>query len=359
MTISRITLPENYYDKSSDQLLCQPEPQYLFASLFLSAIAAQLGMPAGMGLDGRMTPVTGGAYASADRDRLVLAEKLPSSIFALGIDFSKGPGSTVRINRPQFADSTYTVASRAVATASTISTQPITIGSEQTHLTLVRYAGPYDNGNTRVAPIAIEAFDANMGIHSAPSIVAAQLTRDYHKFLDAVHVLQGEVGTAIYPEGMTADNDATTAGSFPFTLEQLSRTEQTMDDANLPVLPDGSRIMVLTPKQWKELKHDPEYEAQAAFHKEFALLFPNYVGSVGKFHVFKSTTLRTVNNGSTVPVHRGVAIAPGAFMGGMGRKPRVAPSTDDNYGETAKVIWIGDLAFGVADSRFLCSVRSA
>ncbi len=46
-------------------------------------------------------------------------------------------------------------------------------------------------------------------------------------------------------------------------------------------------------------------------------------------------------------------------MGGMGRPPRVASSTEDNYGETAKVIWLADLAFGITDSRFFRSVRSA
>lgn len=359
MTINAVSLPENFYVKTSDKLLCQPEPQYLLAQLFLAAIAASLPVPAGMGLDGRMVPSAGSAFASADRDRLALAQALPSALFALGVDFAKQPGDTVKINRPAFANTTYTKASRAVARGASITTTPITIGSEQTHLTLERFAGPYDSTNSRVAPLAIEAFDANMGVHSAPSMAGGQLVRDFHKFLDAVHVTLGDLGSSIYPDGMTADNDATTVGSFPMTLEQVSRTEEDMDDANLPTLPDGSRVLILSPKQWKQLKHDPEYKAQAEFHKEFNLLFPNYVGSVGKFHVFKSTTLSRPTNGSSVPVHRGIAIAPGLYMGGVGRKPRVAASTDDNYGETAKIIWLADLAFGVADTRFARSLRSA
>lgn len=357
MSISRISLPENFYDKTSDQLLTQPEPQYPLADLFLSAVASSLPMPGGIGLDGRQVPSTGASYSSAERDRLMLAQALPSALFALGIDFAKAPGNTVRINRPAFTNSTYTAASRRLATGQSISTTALTLGSEQTHLVLERYAGPY--GATAVQPLAIEAFDANMGVHSAPSIVGTQLKRDFHRFLDAVHVTLGDSGTSIYPDGMSADNDATAADSYPMTLEQVSRTEESMDDANLPTLPDGCRLLMLSPKQWKQLKHDPEYEAQAEFHKEFNLLFPNYVGSVGKFHVFKSTTLSRPNNSSSVPVHRGIAMAPGCFMGGMGRKPRVASSTDDNYGETGKVVWIADLAFGIADSRFFRSVRSA
>lgn len=359
MGISRVTLPENYFDKSSDKLLCQPEPQYPLAALYLSAVGAALPMPSGIGLDGREIASSGTSYSAADSDRLKLAQDLPAALFALGIDFAAAPGNTVRVNRPLFANTTYTVASRKVASGHTISTTPIEVGSEQTHLVLERFAGPYDSTNSRVAPLAVEAFDANMGVHKSGDIASAQLTRDYHRFLDAVHVTIGDLGAAIYPDGMTAVDDATTAGSYPMTLEQVSRTEEDMDDANLPTLPDGSRVLMLSPKQWKQLKHDPEYEAQAEFHKEFNLLFPNYVGSVGKFHIFKSTTLSRPNNSSSVAVHRGIAIAPGAFMGGMGRKPRVTFSSDDNYGETAKLIWIADLAFGTADSRFFRSLRSA
>jgi hypothetical protein len=316
-------------------------------------------MPSGMGLDGRQMPSAGAGYSAANRDRLELAQALPGSLFALGIDFAKTPGNTVRINRPAFANTTYTVASRKIASGATISTTPIDIGSEQTHLVLERFGGPYDATNTRVAPYAIEAFDANMGIHSAQSLVGTHLSRDFHKFLDAVHVVLGNSGDSIYPDGMSADNDATTVGSFPMTVEQLSRTEQDMDEDSLPKLPDGKRVLMLTAQQWKQLKHDPEYASNSSFHTEFNILFGNYVGSVGGFHIFVSETLTKTNNSSSVPVHKGIALAPGAFMGGMGRPPRVAASTDDNYGEAAKVVWIADLAFGITDSRFFRSVRSA
>ena len=359
MTVARFSLPENFYDVTSAKLLAQPEPQYPLAGLFLSAVGASLPIPSGIGLDGRQAASAGGAYPDVNQDRLKLAEALPASLFALGIDFAKTPGNTVRINRPQFADTLYTQNARRVAPAASISTTPITIGSEQTHLVLERYAGPYDTANSRVAPFAIESFDANMGIHSAASMVGLHLSRDFHRFLDAVHVVLGNSGTAVYPEGMTADNDATTDGSFPMTVEQLSRTEQAMDEAHLPRLPDGKRVLMVTAKQWKQLKHDPEYGVNSSYHKEFNILFVSYKATVGGFHVFVSETLSKTANGSGVAVHYGIAMAPGGFMGGMGRAPRVASSTDDNYGETAKAVWLADLAFGISDSRFFRSVRSA
>lgn len=357
---TRVILPEEFYDKTSDQLLCQPEPQYPLASLFLSAIGASLPVPAGLGLVGREVMGVNADYSAADKDRLKLAMDLPGELFAVKADFNAAPGNTLRINRPKFANTTYTEASRKVPSGSSISTTAITFGSEQANLTLFRYAGPYDSTNSRVAPFYVDAFDANMGVHNLTKIVGNQLVRDYHRFLDAVYVtIAASASSTLYSDGMTADNDATSAGSFPFSLELMSRTEQTMDEANLPTLADGSRVFMITPQSWKQLKHDPEYEAQAAFHKEFALVYPNYVGSVGKFHVFKSTTLTTTANSSSVNVHSNFAMAPGAFMGGMGRKPRVASSTDDNFGEQAKVVWLADLAFGLADNRFIVQAHSA
>ncbi len=356
MSIQRATLPENYIDWASSTLLCQPEPQYLFAQLFLSAIGSALPVPAGLGLDGRQVPSAGAPAAAFDRDQLMLAQGLPSSLFALGVDFNKKSGGTVKINRPLFTNTTYTLASRKINSGQAISTTAMDIGSEQTHLTLERYAGPY---SSTVQPLAIEAFDANMGLNSAPSIACMQLKRDFHKFLDAVHVTLGGSGTAVYPDGMTAVNDATTAGSFPMSLEQLSRTEALMDIANLPTLGDGKRVYVMTPKQWKDLKHDPEYAFASQNQTAFNTLYSSYVGTVGKFHLFVSNSLLTTTNSSSVAVQYGIAMAPGGFMGGMGRAPSVRTSTSDNYGEHVLMVWLADLAFGIADSRFFYSVRSA
>lgn len=359
MTVSRVTLPENFADWNSAKLLQQPEPQYPFAGLFLSAIGSSLPVPSALGLDGRAISGSGDAYISADRDRLTLAQSLPGALWCLGIDFKGTMGSTVRVNRPAYANTTYTAASRRVATGQTISTTPITIGSEQTHLVLERYAGPYDQTNSRVAPFALEAFDAKMGQNSPSSMIGTHLTRDFHRFLDSVHVTLGDAGTAIYPDGMTADNDATTAGSFPMTVEQLSRTEQLMNESSLPQFADGKRIMFLSPLQWKQLKHDPEFQANSVLNPEFNILFKSFSGTVGAWHIFQSSTLSQPTNSSSVAVHRGIAMAPGGFMGGMGRTPRVAFSSDDNYGETARAVWLADLAFGISDSRFFRSIRSA
>ena len=359
---SRAAMPDEFYDITSSQLLVQPEPQFFYAVLYLGAFGASLNVPIQLGLPGRTAPSTGSDYSAADRDRLILSNPMFTDVFAVKADFNAAPGSTIRVNRPVYTDTTYTVASRNIISGSTISTVPVAApASEQNNLTLFRFGGPYDQANTRVAPHAIESFDANMGIHKASTIVGNHLKRDCHKFVDAVHVALLDNGAVtVYPEGMSADNDATMTGSFPMTLEQLSRCEQLADQANLPTFSDGYRAFVGTSLQIKQLKEDPAYQRLSEYHREYNLLFAGqYVGSVGKTHIFKSTTLTVTANSSSVNIHKGHYLAPGVLMGGMGRPLRVMPATDDNYGETVKVIWLGDLAFKLADNRLVMSVRSS
>ena len=360
-TGSRVSLPQEFYDKTDDKLLVQPEPQYLYATLFLGAMAASLANPSDMGLPWRAITGVGVDYGNpAERDRLILSSPLMTDLIAAKVDFDKGPGNSIRINRPLYANTTYTEQSRRIPSGSAISTVPTTVASQQTNLTLFRYGGPYDQVNSRVAPLAVEAFDANMGVHNLVKVSGNTLVRDFHKFVDAVHVsLLDLASTTVYPEGMTADNDATTPGQFPFTYELLLRTERKADDANLPTLPDGHRIFVGTPTQIAQLGLDPVYRGQSAFHPAYNNLFPGYVKSVSKTHIFKSTTLNAVANSSSVNIHRGHYMAPGVLLAGMGRRPRVEPSTDDNYGETAKIVWLADLGFGLADNTFVLSVRSS
>jgi len=373
-TYGRSQVPEEFYDVTSSQLLVQPEPQYLYAQLFKGALQLSLDPGASMGLQVAGRPIDGvnAPYIPTERDRLLIANPMFSELLAVKADFNAAYGSTLRINRPVYANTTYTEAGRRVASGATISTTPISISSQQTNLTLYRYAGPYDQANTRVAPFGIEAFDSNMGVHNASRIHAVHLQRDFDRFIEGVQVaLLDSAATAVYPASFStpADNDATASNGFEFTLKQVWDVEAQMDTANLPTFGDGFRALVLTPKQLQDLKNDTGYKIAAQFFPQYSVLFPSYVASIGKFHVFKFTTNTQsgtvtigkpgVANSSGVGIQYGHAIAPGALMGGMGRKPRVMPASQDNYGETALVIWLADLAFGLANNSFVYSMRSA
>lgn len=356
--ISRDQLPEEFFDRTSAQLLTQPVPMFLYARLFLRAMNITLAPPGSMGLPGRDIPGQGANYTDHENDALMLSDDLATELFAVKADFAGEPGHTLKFNRPKYESTTYTQASREIGVNQTISNTPIEAGSEQTALTIKRFAGPYDSTNSRVAPFGLDAFDASMGVHDLVKFVGNHLKYDFHKTLDSFFVTLANLGNAtVRPAGMNADNDATAKAQFPLTYEQTSRCAKAMDEANLPTLGDGRRIMVVTPTGKKFLKDDPQFARYAEFHKEKNPLFPGWFGSTPEFHFFQSTTLTSTANSSSVGIHTAHAMAPGCFMGGRGSKIKVAPSTDDNYGEAAKLIWLAYLALGLADNRFIYLVK--
>lgn len=358
MPISRAQLPEEFYDKTSATLLAQPEPQYLYARLFLRALNIELTPPSMIGRIGNEIGGQGAPYAAAERDRLALSnDDMATEVFAAKADFTGEPGGVMKFNRPKYANTTYTQASREVGTNQTISTQAISAGSEQALLQIKRYSGPYDADNSRVAPYGLDAFDASMGVHNLSQFVGTQLKRDFHRTIDSFWVTLADLAsTTQYPIGMTADNDAVAKAQFPLTYELISRTSKAQDEANLPTLGDGRRIFVVTPTGKKYLKDDPQFARYAEFFKDANPLFPGWFGTSPEYHFFQSNTLTISANSSSVNIHHGHAIAPGAFLGGRGKVIDVRAASDDNYGETAKVVWLAYLALGLADNRFITKV---
>lgn len=357
MGISRAQIPEEFYDRTAAQLLAQPEPQYLYARLFLRALNIELGVPNVIGRAGQELGGQGAAYTPAEQDRLMLSDDMATELFAAKADFNGEPGHIIKFNRPKFTNTTYTQASREIGTNQSISTTAISAGSEQALLQVKRFAGPYDSDNSRVAPYGLDAFDATMGVHDLVKFVGTHLKRDFHRTLDAFWVTLADLGSStVYPIGMSAANDATAKGMFPLTYEQMSRTSKAQDEANLPTLGDGRRIFVVTPTGKKQLKDDPQFAKYAEGYKDLNPLFPGWFASTAEYHCFQSTTLTQTANSSSVDIHYGHAIAPGAFMGGTGKAPRIEASSDDNFGESAKVIWLAYLALGLADNRFVTKV---
>jgi hypothetical protein len=359
--LNQVSLPSNYFDITSAQLLVQPEPQYLYALLLMSALAADLPIPEDMSLPvpGQSFDSRGQNYATPGTGGLMLSDTIGPQVFAAEVQMDGLPGTTIRLNRPKFTDSTYTKASRLVNADQTISTTSIAINAEQSTLTLQRFAGPYDNTAGEIRPYGIDKFAASRGVHKLSKVSGFHLKRDYVKFLDSwVNATLENATNIIRPVNMAADNDATTKGAFPLDYETIIRTATVMDEAGLPKLSDGRRILVVTPQGAAQLKLDPMWQRLATYHPELNPLFSDsYAGSIAEFHVFKSQTLTTTANTSSVKIHHAHAIAPGALGCGMGGMPRVALNTQTNYGEKALVVWIAYLALELLDERFVRSVR--
>ena len=355
-SVSIFTLPANFLDIMSARLLIQPEPQYLYAVLAMSALTGDLqGTGGGLGHIGREIVGTGVSYVNLNEDRLNLAEALLRDALVTPVEgsFIGKTGMTVRFNRPVYENTTYTAASRQIGPSTSVSTTPIAISSEQATLTLNTFAGPYDQTNARVAPFGIDRRSAGLGVHSLSDMVGKHMTRDYHRFLDAQIRTAFDLGTAVYPDGVTTEDGLGAAGANWLTVEQVLRLESTMNAANLPRFPDGKRLLVLPPEGVRQLQMDAQFGLLSQYFAEVNAIFRGvYVKTLGGFHIVQSTTLTTATNSSSNTVYYGHAIAPGGVGVAAGMPAQVAYSNDDNYGETAKVIWKADHAFAVLDNRF-------
>lgn len=360
MVLSALNNPSEFFTVVSAKLLAQPEPQYLYSTWWKTAMGVALPQPSSIGLPGRDSSGQGAPYTRPEDDRLKLDNVLPSQIFAVKHNFAGGKGHTIMFNRPVYTNSVYTVAAREIGVNQTISLQPIRANGDQVPLTIRRFGGPYDVDNARIAPMALDAFDATMGVHNLAEIIGLHMRRDYDAFYDALHVqLLDATSNVVYPNTISTDDGITGFGLAPLSYEQLQRTARRMTENNLPTLPDGSRVLVVTPMGMAQLKNDPQFARYARYFRDSNPLFSmrGWFDSIPEFHCFVNNTLSKVTNASSVPVHYGHAIAPGALMGGLGKMPEVIPATDDNYKQTPKAIWIGHSAHGLADSRFVYSVR--
>jgi hypothetical protein len=352
--VNRASLPQEFFDFWSARLLVQPEPMYLHGKLLKMALSASLdvGGLLGMPISGRQFGGTGDPYQTdPEKGRLVLSDGLYDQSVVFVPELGKGPGHTVRINRPSFTNTTYTQASREVASGTTISVVPIAVSSEQTSVTLRRFAGPYDQTNTRVAPLGIDRFDGSVMLHRPAQITGLNLVRDFDRTLDKFGVtLFDNATTIVRPTGMTSDNSPAVAGDYPMTWSVLQSTERQLDDLNIPTFGNGKRVMVLHPRQ-----------RLARYERDINPLFNGtYVSSVGNWDIFKSTTLTTATaSPSNVTVYYGQAFGPGGIGAGIGDMPRVAYNSQDNYGETALVIWLMYSGFEVLDSRFIARITTS
>ncbi len=363
MLINRASLPAEFYEITSARMLLQPQPQFLHGRLIKMALGVSLGGVGSLGLPipGRSFGTNGADYASANDGRLILSDGIyDQSVMVVG-ELGKQPGHTIKMNRPVFRDTVYTQASREVASGKTISVIPSSVRSEQTSITIRRFAGPYDSDQNAVGPIGVERFDGNFMLHQPAKIASADLVNDFDKTLDKFGVLLFDQAATIVRPGtnFTTDNDHTAQGDGPMTWALLQRLERVLDEASIPYFPNGKRAVVLHPRQVEQLTLDPVYQRLTRYEQKTNPFFHGtYVGEVGNWVIFKSVTLTKIVNGSGVTVYYGQAFGPGAVGAALAMLPEVRHATQDNYGETALLIWLMYAGFEVLDTRFIASVRT-
>jgi hypothetical protein len=349
-TIDRASFLNDFYDITSPRLLKQPEPPYIYARLWMDAMAAS---PPSVDALGRPNDGWGmGTYASFDEQMAAVESNVFKDAFEFVQEIGKRPGHTVKLNRPAFTNSTYTLASRRIASGATISTTGISVTSEQVSLTLERFGGPYSSS---VQPLSIERFDASVSMSGMVKVCDMHIVRDYHRWKHYVTatLLDGASTTNnVFPGTKTATTDFNAAGDGPMSWDMVLKASRLLADSSIPTFSNGKWAMVLNPRQIEQLAGDPAYQRLSEHHPQFNSLFGGaYVKTAGDFDIFRTPALNTGTNGS-ITYYKGHMFGPGILGGGIGDLPRVARSSNDNYGETDLIIWLEYSAIGLLDSRF-------
>ncbi|HEY2516958.1 MAG TPA: hypothetical protein VGI39_39070 [Polyangiaceae bacterium] len=367
--VNRASLPEEFFDVTSAMLLVQPEPAYFHALLLKMALSASMklpfGGPLGLPVPGRPIADGGAAYTSPEYDRLMLATPDPAYARAVMMpeEITQRVGHTVKLNRPKFGSGGFSLSAREIPSGASISTTAIDVASEQVTLTIKRYGGPYDAVNNNVAPIAVDKFDSTRSVHSESQIVGKHLQRDLDKWVDQVLVAMGNLASVtLWPQSFTADNNSTVAGDMAMDVDTIFRVEETLKNASIPRFPNGKYMGVIGPTDSRQLKNDPQFATYAKdnpYAGSTNPLFQNFIARVGGIDLFESTSLISTANGNSIQIRSSQFFGAGVFGAGFGRLPETAYNTQDNYGESALVIWLTYLAIGLLDQRFVVNVHTS
>lgn len=378
MVANRLSLPQDFEDKISKRMLTAPVPRFFWAQLFkLAGVRFGLEQTSAseMGLTPERSPANQGAPAPELQSLQLMLEDPTGQAAVIVVSDElavQGQGHTIRFNRPVFSGGGYTLAARRQTAITSISTTPIDFSAEQVYLTLERLAGPYASGGSVVQPYAIDKWDAKRSIHDLAGLAALNLEYDRQALVDGIVNALVEAITGCTLTGAstinsvwpgrgrkTADAQLIAPGDAEMDLETLLRAEQTLVSRNVPRMPDGRYIAVVTPKQATQLMLDSDFKDLAKYTPEKNPLFQDFVGDIGTVRVYRSTTLTqdttTVSGNS---IQHGVMLGREALGYGIGEELEVVASSDDNYSNTAKFIWQAMEAFGVFDTRYGVGMRS-
>lgn len=372
--VSPAWLPSEFVELTSKRMLTAPLPQFFYASMvYMADLRAQLAVNPGSfeWMNGRgIQPGYGAAVPDIQTMQLMLADSIRSGAIVVSDELATQPGSVVKFNRPVFTGGGYTQAARAISSGQTISVTPIAFTGEQVPIEIARYGGPYASGGSQVQPIGVDRFMAKRGVHSMVERTGQQLHYDRDVWLDTVIATLFDspaAGNVFYPNDpnntLSTDAAAFTVGvngDRTFDYETILRMQAKLQQTNIPTFDDGKYRLVVNPAQAQQLLLDPQFARYAKELDDKNPLKAGFLKSIGTVEVYMSST----NIVSTTSVS-GVTINHATMFGKeiVARVAdeegcRVALSSDDNFGETQKVVWLAYEGYGLLDNRFIVTAHS-
>lgn len=366
-----------FNDRLSDQLLLQPDPQYIFAKMLYAALVADalaemdptaFELAKLQAAEGRLVKGAGDAanlveaMAGGMGGPLNLNDGLSFPEMAKMVREAHMPGEVIKINRPAYINGDTTPSKRAASPTTKLfgtNSQPITM--QQVAMTILENLGPADaSGN--LSPISLPRFTAHRSAHDLLVDVGMQLRRDRYRFLDdkfqndIINAATNGTNGVTRPVGVSGNSSYTAQDNEPMSFDLLVKAGQALKERFIPGIGGGPKYLaVLSTNQTAQLKLDPQFQRLATFYSEYNPLFPGAFGEVDTMVLMESTRLPTLASqgvGSNVTLYQGVVLAPGAYGWGCAQDAIALRNRNDDGGRNNEFGWSAYEALQVLDERF-------
>lgn len=341
------TLTQEFVDQLSQELLIEPDPQWVFALLAGAARAGALGIPEMMGPSGAVANME--QAMSGGMGTLRLLDQRWMSVagsFCKVVSEPTTPGKVILIDRPAFLDSgLFTEASRRLVEATPVSATPQAPTMGQATVTIREYAGPHDGSN--VAPIGVTDFLKRRARHDMISYVGGLLRRDRNKWVDRA-ILEQLLSTSHATDG---------ADDAPFTEDMMSAILRKLQERNVPTFANGMYMLVISPIHLQDLKGDEKFRESVRYLGEQGALIQGHVANHGGFMVVVSNNIpsATVDDQTA---YQAVAFGPESVGWAIGLDAEARRSKDDDFGREDRVLWLAHEGWALLNEAFVEKVAT-
>lgn len=362
-TINSGTYLNNFLTSITTSMrLPQPEPQYVFAQMAISAGIRMEALKAGMNTAQQFVSMASeGKPVSAQLDQLArFADTMPDAVLYKAV-LGKEKGDTVKFQRPVYAGGGYSIDARKVWGDKATSTTGQVISAEEVSITLDQLEGPYSSSGSAVQPYAVRLADGKFKnpINEVSSEVTHHLRRDYIKLMDTI--IRDQFCAS--PTYVTFVDNVANAGALAagkiFETDTIIEARTQLAGREWSPFPNG-RYVCLVPIQFNgHMLQDTKFRELTAFHRNENPIM-RYIGSIQDVDIYECSTLSTYAAGTPyagtnvaggVTAVEALLIGPGAVGFANAEDPACHFHDDTDYGKVAKVIWRATHGFGVIDHR--------
>lgn len=346
------TLTQEFVDQLSQELIVEPDAEYIFAILAGAARAGAMGIPEVMGAAGasaNMQAAMGGGLGT-----LRLLDQRWMSIardFAQVVSEPTTPGKVILVDQPRYLGGTFTEVSRRLTEGTPVSATPQAATMGQVTVTIREYAGPHDG--SAVAPIGITDFLKRRATHNLVEYIGTLLRRDRNRWVDRVIIELLVSTTNVTTPGDVAEGSLV-AGS-KMTEDELSEGLRKLQERSIPTFANGMYMMVISPKHFEDLRADTKFRESVRYLGTDGALVSGHLANHGGFMIVVSSNIPTkgVGAGGAVTGYQAVAFGPQAVGWAIGMDAEARRSKDDDYGREDRVLWIAHEGWALLDTDFV------